>query len=301
MNTQHQFVAERAAAQHCAELIRRIPEPADPGPALARMGERLAQALGPLLGQILDSDPPAAVAQPAREMTEHELAEALGPLAANCLLATGLPGVTVLAAIDGQAVLRLVDRAFGGKGEAGGALPQVFPLSAQLLIERLETAIAGALGTALGTALNQGEVRGLRRAAQLSELAPFPAGAKLTVLAIELCEDGGAAWRVQLALPTVQLGKLLGGGDAARHGADRLKNAADPSAAPFSEMTLQLCAQLVDMQIPLRLLSALEPGAVLPVAVNRAVPLGIGGHTIAHGTIGAADDRIAVRLTQLAD
>ena len=157
------------------------------------------------------------------------------------------------------------------------------------------------LGSALGTALNQGEVRGLRRAAQLSELAPFPAGARLTVLAIELCEDGAAAWRVELALPTVQLGKLLSGGDAARPGPDRSNYAADPSAAPFSEMSLQLCAQLVDMQIPLRLLSALEPGAVLPVAVNRAVPLGIAGHTIAHGTIGAADDRIAVRLTQLAD
>ena len=296
MNTQHQFVAERAAAQHCAELIRRCPEPADSGPALARMGERLAQALGPLLGQILDSDPPAAAAQPAREMTEHELAEALGPLAANCLLATGLPGVTVLAAIDGSAVLRLVDRAFGGKGEAGGALPQVFPLSAQLMIARLENAIAGALGTALGQ-----NAHGLRRAEQLSELAPFPAGAKLTVLGIELCEDGGTAWRVELALPTVQLGKLLSGGEAARPCADRSNNAADPSAAPFSEMTLQLCAQLVDMQIPLRLLSALEPGAVLPVVVNRAVPLGVAGHTIARGTIGAADDRIAVRLTQLAD
>ena len=297
MNTAHQFVADRAAAQHCAELISRGPEPADLGPALARLGERLAQALGPLLGRMLDSDTPTTSAQPASEMTETELGEALGPLAANCLLATGLPGVTVLAAIDGQAVLRQVDRAFGGKGEAAGPLPQTFPLSAQLLIERLETAIAAALGTALG----HGEVRALRRAAQLGELAPFPAGARLTVMAIELCEDGAAAWQIQLALPTVQLGKLLGGGDAARLRAHRPARAADPSAAPFSGVTLQLCAQLVDMQIPLRLLSALEPGSVLPVAVKRAVPLAVAGHTIAHGTIGAADDRIAVRLTQLSD
>jgi flagellar motor switch protein FliM len=52
--------------------------------------------------------------------------------------------------------------------------------------------------------------------------------------------------------------------------------------------------------VPLAAISALEPGAVLPVAVARAVPLSIGGIEIARGTIGAQDDRVAVKLIKIA-
>ena len=54
------------------------------------------------------------------------------------------------------------------------------------------------------------------------------------------------------------------------------------------------------MPVSLAALAALEPGSILPVAIARAVPLAIGGQIIARGTIGAQDDRIALRLTQLA-
>ena len=296
MNPQHTFVAERAAAQHCAELIKRGPEPVDLIPALGRLGERIAKALGPQLSQLVASDAPDIQAGAPTEMSETELAELLGPLAANCLLACGQPGATVLAAIDGQAVLRLVDRAFGGKGEIAGPLPEAFPLSAELLVRRLETAIAAALGAGLGHA----EVRCLRSAARLDELTPFPAGAKLAVVTIELREPGKTTWQLYLAIPQSQLGKLLGGGDPALR-CDRSHVAAgDPGAAPFGDVALQISARLVDMQMSLSVLSALEPGSILPVAVKRAVPLDIAGTIIAHGTIGTADDRIAVRLTQLA-
>lgn len=300
MNTEHKFVAERAAAQHCAELIKRSPEAADLIPALGRLGQDIAKALGPQLGQLIDSDPLSAQAHAPVELNETELAELLGPLAANCLLATGLPGVTILAAIDGHAVLRLVDRAFGGKGEVAGPLPEVFPMSAELLIQRLETAIAAAIGSALG----QGEVRGLRRAARFDELAPFPAGARLAMIKLELCEPEHTPWLLYLALPQTMLGKLLGGvsnggGDGAQRNRRAGPGTADPAAVPFADVALQLAAQLVDMRVPLSVLSALEPGSILPVAVKRAVPLAIAGQIIAHGTVGTADDRIAVQLTQL--
>ena len=52
------------------------------------------------------------------------------------------------------------------------------------------------------------------------------------------------------------------------------------------------------MQISFAAVAALEPGQILPVSVARRVPLRVGEHTIAHGTPGAMDERIAIQITQ---
>ena len=293
MNTEHTFVAERAAAQHCAELLRRGPEPGDMLPALGRAGERLARALAPALSDLIGGEAPTVTALPPSELRESELAAELGALAANILLAPAAAGVNLLASIEGGAVLRLVDRAYGGKGEPGGPLPHSFPLSAEMLIARLEVLLARCLGEALGEA----PLRALRRNPRIEELAPFPAGARLALLPIEVMEGARAPWKLRLILPLAALPKVLGStpGSAARPP----MGPADPAAAPFAEVPLPLVATLVDMKVPLAAISALEPGSVLPVAVARAVPLSIAGAIIARGSIGAQDDLVAIRLTQI--
>ncbi|MBA3055783.1 MAG: FliM/FliN family flagellar motor switch protein [Sphingomonadales bacterium] len=60
---------------------------------------------------------------------------------------------------------------------------------------------------------------------------------------------------------------------------------------------LYLAGVLVDMRRAMAVLAAIEPGTVLPVAVARAVPLLLGGLAVASGTVGAADDRIAIQIT----
>lgn len=292
MKPQHSFVAERIAAQHCAELLRRGPEPVDLLPAMARLGERLARALAPAVATLLGGDAPAVTVSAPAELSEADLIDEAGPLAANSLLATAIPGVALLASVDGQAALRLVDRAFGGRGEAAGPLPEAFPLSAELMIAQLETLIAGCLGEALG----QPELKSLKRDSRLAELAPFPAGARLTVLRIEVMEGSAKPWKLLIALPSVQLPRLLGR-DAA---ATRPVRAANPAVAPFADVPLPLTATLVDMAMPLSLLATLAPGTVLPVAVARAVPLSVGGAALARGSVGTQDDQIAIKLSQIA-
>ena len=293
MKPQHSFVAERIAAQHCEELLRREAEPVDLLPALTRLGERFARLLGPAFAALLGGDAPCVSVAVLAELSEPELREEAGSLAANCLLATAIPGLALLVSVDGLATLRLVDRAFGGRGEASGVLPTSFPLSAQLMIERLEQLIAHNLGEALG----QGDLRVVKRDSRLAELAPFPAGARLAVLRIEIMEGARAPWKLLIALPAAQLSKLLSSGDAA---APREPSPANPAAAPFAEVPIPLTATLVDMLVPLSVLAALEPGAILPVAVARAVPLSVGGAVLARGTIGAQDDRVAIKLSQIA-
>lgn len=292
MKPQHSFVAERIAAQHCAELLQRGPEPVDLLPAMARLGERLARALAPAFAALLGGDAPVVTVAAAAELSEADLIEEAGALAANSLLATAIPGVALLVSTEALAALRLVDRAFGGRGEAAGPLPEAFPLSAELMIEQLETLIAAALGDALG----QAELKPLKRDNRLAELAPFPAGARLTVLRIEVAEGSAKPWKLMVALPSVQLPKLLGS-DAA---SPREVRAADPAVAPFADVPLPLTATLVDMAMPLSLLAALEPGTVLPISVARAVPLSVGGAILARGSVGAQDDQIAIKLSQIA-
>ena len=295
MNTEHNFVAERPAAQHCAELLRKGPEPADLIPALGRTGASMARALAPLLAELVGGEEPSVTPLAPSELTEGDLILHIGMLAANSLLATGVPGVTVLASIEGTAVLRLVDRAYGGKGEASGPLPAAFPMSAELLIDRLEKIVARTLGEALG----QGELRTIRRDSKLDELTPFPAGARLAMLQFEVMEGVRAPWKITLALPLGALPKLLGSGDAGP-AAQNQSGPADPAAAPYADVPLPMVATLVDMKVALATVSQLEPGMVLPVAVARAVPLSIAGAVIARAAIGTQDDCVAIKLSQIA-
>lgn len=296
MRPERALIAERAAAQHCPELLQRsrASEPADLLGNLSRMGERFGRSLGPALARVLGGEDLQLLVRAAREASEAELSEETGILAANSLVATAIPGVSLLVSIEGPGLLRLVDRAFGGKGDAPPVMPKAFPLSANLMIDRLEALVV----TALAEALGQEGLRVLRRDPSLAELAPFPAGARLALLACEVTEPGRAPWRLTIALPLISLPRLFGGGSGG--GAAREPRSADPAAQPFAAVPLTLIATLVDMPLALSKLSALEPGTVLPVAVARTVPLTLGGAAIARGTIGAQDDRIAIQLTQIA-
>lgn len=292
MKPQHSFIAERIAAQHCAELLHRSPEPTELLSAFSRLGERLARLLSPAIATLLGGDAPVVSAELPCDVSEAELLDEAGRLAANSLLATSIPGVTLLASVNGLAALRLVDRAFGGRGDSTGPLPEVFPLSAELMIQQLEQLIAHCLGDALG----QAELKLLKRDSRLTELAPFPAGARLALLRIRIADGAQEPWAILIALPVIQLPKLLG----AETAAPREPRLANPAAAPFADLPLPFAATIIDMRVPLSVLATLEPGSVLPVSVARAVPLAVGATVLARGTVGSAEDRVAIKLTQIA-
>ncbi len=301
MKPQHSFIAERIAAQHCPELLRRRPEPTELIPALGEIGERLSRRLATALGALLGSAAPVVSAATPEELGKAEWLEEVGPLAANALLACSIPSIGLIISIDGQAVLRLVDRAFGGRGEAAGALPEAFPLSAELMIARLEELTVECLSDVLGLP----DLHAAARNSRLAELARFPAATRLAVLRLSVNDGARAPWQFRIAVPIGQLPDLVArAGDASDPTApapsQASPRAADPAALPFADMPVQLTATLVDMLVPLSAMAALEPGAVLPVAVARSVPVSSAGTMLASGTVGSADDRVAIKLTRIA-
>lgn len=291
MKPQKSFTAERVAAQHCAELLRPAPGADELVPLLDRAGERLARGLAAALPPLTGGKGLVVRAKPARHTDLDSLTMFSPDLAAHLLLGFGAGQAPLLTLLDAAAVLRMVDRTFGGRGEAPSPLPSEFPGSADLMIVRLEELIRTQLAAALG--LGADALASLGRSGSLAALDPFPRGEPVVALELDVQEPGGDSWLATFALPLPTLCALLG---AAPRKAPAPAAPADPLAAPFAALPLGLTAVLVDMKVPMATLAALAPGTVLPVAVARAVPLRLGSRTVATGTVGAADDRVALQI-----
>ena len=302
MKPERQFIAERALASHCPQLLRQGPGTDDLLPLLTRMGERLARRMAGALAPLLGGEAPLVRCQAARETDLDALGRSIASLAANSLLGVGAGDAPLLISIEAEPVLRIVDRAFGGKGEAPAPLPTSFSMAADLMVGRLENLFAPHILAAV-TATGGGPkdavippITPIRRNGSFAELAPFAPGSSLALLSMEVDDGGVLPWLVTIAMPMATLGQLFGFADAnqGRTGNRRNIHADQP---PFGDVPLPVSAVIVDMNMPFTAIAGLQVGQILPVAVARSVPLKIGTATFAHGTIGAVDDRVAIQIT----
>ena len=294
MKPERPLVAQRPLASHSAALLRPAPAAAELLPLLARAGDQLARKLRLALAPLHGGEAAAVECTAPQEMPAGSFAPQ--GLVAISFHAAGAEEHPLLSVVEGDTVLRLLDRAFGGPGEAPSPLPRELPLSAELMVQRIETLVAAPLAATLGL---DGGIRPLRRAATLAELAAVADDAPLAVLTFSIREGARPAWSLRLGFPMASLADLTGAARPAP--APRLAAApASPLDAPFADMPLTVRAVLVDVPIPLSTLGALEVGQVLAVPVARNVPLRIGETLVGHGTVGAVDDRVALQLTQLA-
>ena len=307
MKPERAIIAERQLATHCPELLTRGPAPDELLSLLARMGDRLARRLAGALAPLLGGEAPLVKCAAPRAGDYAQLRSSIAPLAANCLFGAGTRAAPLLVSIEAEPVLRIVDHAFGGKGEAPCPLPPSFSMADDLMIGRIEallsshitaavTATAGASPGAPAATLTP-----LARDGSLAALAPFADHTALAMMTLEV-EDGSVLpWLVTMAMPIGTRATLFGYPDpspALASAAQGRHRAASPGAPPFADIPLPLRAVIVDMQISFAAVAALEPGQILPVSVARRVPLRVGEHTIAHGTPGAMDERIAIQITQ---
>ena len=294
MKPERAFIAERAIARHDPALLRPGPSAAELLPALARMSERLAKAVRGALGPLLGGAEPQINPMKPMETDFADFCSEVPRLAANCLMQLGASPFMV--SIEGESVLRLVDRAFGGPGDTPASLPKEFPLSAELMIGRIEQVVATALTVALGG--NGGVIRSVRRDVSLAQLQAMPDATKIASLLLNVVEQGRMPWAISIAFPLDTLGAMFAHGDT-RRPARAPRGPASPTDAPFADLPVELAAVLVDMKLPLAAVSALRVGQILPVPIARNVPIKVGGKTYASGTVGALEDRVAIQITQL--
>jgi flagellar motor switch protein FliM len=292
----HAFAAERTAAQHCDALIARGPRPEERAAALAAWRRDLAAVLADDLAPLLSGDRLSVSVSEPEALPGAAAFERIGPVAANSLLRCGPSGETVLLSVDLATALALTDRAFGGSGlVASGAAPDALPRSAALLIEDAANLIARALARAAGGTDEQGAV--VMRSESAARLKPFAPDTACLMVTLAVANASGGEWRMHLTLEAERFERLLPGGGQAVSSTAR--TAATGLAAPFSGVPLTLRAVLGEVDLPLARLAALRSGDLIPLAMARQVPLLVGDTTLAQGSIGTADDRLALRLTDI--
>jgi len=296
MNATSQASSETPAtkARHCSELLGAGPSIGDMVRPLAQLGEKLARSLPMGLGRVAGGEPPVVRIGIPSEGTLTALLNEQGSLAAHSLMGLGPKRLPLLATFEAAPVLRLLDRAFGGRGVVPHPLPTSFPLSAQLLLARIEEAIAAALSEGMGGDETH-HVQPLRRDTNLAQLAPFSASEPLLRIVLEVEEVDAEPWSLALAFPLTTLSSALVAPRRKRRAASRAPRPG-PGDEPFTSLPLEVTAVLVDMTFPFSRLSALRPGDVLPVTVARSIPLLVDGRTIAAGTVGEVEDRVAVQV-----
>jgi flagellar motor switch protein FliM len=301
------IIAARKLAQHCPELLRQGPSAAELIPQLDRVLQKYLRLLPSALAPLLGGQFPQVTAEKPQRITYGKWSGSVAPLAANSLMtlsdAASFSQQLLLLTLPAEPLLRMVDRAFGGKGDVPNPLPEVLPMAADMMIPRIDRLMTDQLILAL-RAVNPDahapQFAALRRDGSLSQLAPFPADTELLIIALSVNEDRQAPWSLQLVLPLCALPLLFGISDDDQHPqpAPNMRRIASANDAPFADIPLPLSAVLVDMLMPFGTVARLSVGQIIPVAVARSVPIRAAGQTIAHGSVGAVDDRVAIQITQ---
>jgi flagellar motor switch/type III secretory pathway protein FliN len=298
MNMSATFTPARALARHCAELTERGPRPEERAAHLAAWRRDVARELATDLGELLAGTKLAVTLGEPEAMTGRAVFDALGPVAANCLLRCGSGDQTALLSFEIATAIALTDRSFGGSGEPVLDRVETLPRSAGLLVEQAARIIAQAIArVSAAGGLAEGDV--IVRSESAQRLKPFGPEAGCMVMRIDMSTPDGQSWCARLALAAARLDSLLpglgGAGGKQRTGAtdDGLR------AAVLGTIPLPLEAVLAEFDLSLARLEQLVPGERIPLALGRDIPLRVGARTVAHGSIGTLDDRLALRLTSI--
>ena len=133
---------------------------------------------------------------------------------------------------------------------------------------------------------------------EVEQVAPYASGDRVWTVTLTITSAKSARpWKVRLAACNSTIAEIVGT-RAVSPATGRTIGARGLNGSAIAEVDLPLRAVLVDVPMSIARLASLEPGSVIPVAVNRNVPLMTGNLTIAHGCVGELDDRVALELTQ---
>lgn len=291
MKPTHDFTAERPLAQHCATLIERIQPPIDNQQAMhdfiaefcLAVPERLQGLLVGPRGQVSVSEPQvqtgASLENEHRQGSVHFLLKQLA-------------GPDMLLSFKNSTALALTDRIFGGDGQFSQAEEGFLPQSAILAVERVARVLGGAYATAIDIDPTPVTITSERNVARL---APFQRREYCVGWTLEIEQSGSANWQATATFCESALTDFLGSSQA-RRSKTGAKSSSLPIEGVAGQIPLQLTAVLAELSLPLSTLASLTPGQTIPLSLSRSVPLKIDGKTLAFGTVGVREDRIALQL-----
>ena len=284
-------VAAGRAARHCAQLLSRAAEPVDASQEVVRLAKRFAQLAEPLLAKYCDARGLRIEIREAVQMPCEEVCALVGDASVSSFFALGTDRTGILASVATCDLIAVFERLLGGEGRvdpANSRLPQSAMQFALRFQQHLLTALRAATDRAeVSVAASHGAVR---------EVIPFAASETLWSLEFEVMPPAGPLWKLRLALCRATLAQITGA-RASSPATGRVIGERGLTNSAIGHVELPLRAVLVDTAVPLARLAQLQPGAIIPVALNRSVPLIIEQAVIAHGAVGEIDDRVALEVS----
>jgi flagellar motor switch protein FliM len=264
----------------------------------ARLARTLKTVWEPLLRQEVRSwAEPLAVQRFADYRAERpETLTAWLPLAMS---GPGGRGAALLV-LDGRWTLEVLDLFFGGSGHAPATLPSEFSPAAEATVARIAQSLCPPLKAAWEP-LTRMDFQPGRVEATPAMLAGLDTDEAVVVTKFGLSVTGGKPVFVDI-LYSVQALKPL-----AATLTGKVLDKAEPDPAWRQGLTRSIMAVkfpvrsvLAEPVVPLQTLMALKPGDIIPINVTADVPVMVGRDRLGVGTVGAANGRAAIKLTQLA-
>lgn len=283
---------------HASELLNGSQSSAMDLEPLNQLASRLRRGMKMGLEPILHVMPEVTL-QPAKVMHYDEYMADVPSLASNSVFRLKRSDAKFLLSVDGRAIMRLVDRYFGGAGDVDLPLPQEFPMSAELMIERLETTIVARMADAMGTG-STAEIEREKHEATIAHLAYLEGHDQIVLSRMIISEPGRDQWHMDFVFA----------GSALRMLAPKVNNRvtskrpgrsdwAELIQSPIGEVALPVRAVMAETSISMSAVADLEPGKILPLSLPRFLSLRVDEQVIGRATMGKHEDKMAVHIKQI--
>lgn len=290
--------AATPAGRHAPELLAGGQSASTDLEPLNQLAVRLRKGMKIGLEPILHALP-EVVQQPAAVMRYDAYMADVPSLASNSLFRLRRSDARFLLSVDGGAIMRLIDRFFGGTGDIEGPLPQEFPTSAELMIERLESTIVARFAEAMGS-VSADDIEREKHEATIAHLAYLEPADQIVLSRMTVREAGCEPWHIDFVFAGTALRMLVP--KLANRVTSRRPGHGDWGAlvqTSLGEVPLPVRAVMAESAVSMTTIADLEPGQILPISLARHVALRIGEQTIGRGTMGKNEDRMAVRIKQI--
>ena len=290
----------RAAAAEPASLGLANPNPFGDLHTIQHLTARLARAVKPVMEPLIGGEArtwaePVAV----QRLTDYRGERGEG-LSAWASLPAGHEAAPQLI-LEAGFVLELVDRFFGGPGNAPAALPKDLSASATAMVGRIGNAFAPLMTQAwepvTPLAFHTGAIEG--NPAILAGLEPEDA---VVVTRIGIARGEAKPHFIDLLYPVAALKPHV-------ESITRKVHRRTPEVAPawrqsltraVMNVSLPVRTVLAEPVLPLSQLLVLKVGDVIPIGLGDQVPVMVGNDRLGLGTVGTAGGKAAILLNSLA-
>lgn len=285
--------AAARAARHCDELLSKAATPPDLDLEFARFARGFAEQAGAQLAALCDDRGVTAEIAESELLPVNDWYERVGAAHCHSFFSMGQNSRGILVSVRIGELVAQFERILGGTGEVDDACT-VLPASAKRFAQQFEDR----MGDALRQASDRREIVASANGDEVEQVAPFAAGDRVWAATVAVGSvKTGQSWTVRLAACHSMIAEIVGA-RAVSPATGRTIGARGINGSAIAEVDLPLRAVLVDVPMSIAQLASLAPGSVIPVAVNRNVPLLTGNLTLGHGCVGELDDRVALELTQ---